>query len=143
MLLKEIKLRARHPSALHHFYKEILELPTAYSDDKNITVTAGKSILIFEEADVGVKIHFIILHSIFPPTNLKKHWNGMGKKLNCSGWTIIKVMWQTFVNWHAKSFYFMDPAGNILELISRFDLNDIANEKIFVLRISVTYVKLD
>ncbi|HEY5408236.1 MAG TPA: hypothetical protein VIJ92_14165, partial [Ginsengibacter sp.] len=26
-------------------------------------------------------------------------------------------------------FYFLDPAGNILELISRFDLNDIIEEK--------------
>jgi catechol-2,3-dioxygenase len=28
-----------------------------------------------------------------------------------------------FVNWHAKSVYFFDPAGNILELIARFALN--------------------
>ena len=27
-----------------------------------------------------------------------------------------------FVNWHAKSVYFFDPAGNIVELIARFDL---------------------
>jgi hypothetical protein len=33
-----------------------------------------------------------------------------------------------FVNWHAKSFYFKDPAGNILEMIARFDLNDIVDE---------------
>src|SRR5205085_700566 len=29
-----------------------------------------------------------------------------------------------FVNWHAKSVYFCDPAGNILELIARLDLNN-------------------
>ena len=29
-----------------------------------------------------------------------------------------------FVNWHAKSVYFFDPAGNIVELISRFDLQN-------------------
>ncbi len=33
-----------------------------------------------------------------------------------------------FVNWHARSAYFLDPAGNILELIARFDLNDEASE---------------
>jgi catechol-2,3-dioxygenase len=33
-----------------------------------------------------------------------------------------------FVNWHARSVYFSDPAGNILELIARFDLRDEADE---------------
>ena len=33
-----------------------------------------------------------------------------------------------FVNWHAKSVYFYDPAGNIVELIARFDLNNPAEE---------------
>ena len=37
-----------------------------------------------------------------------------------------------FIKWHAKSFYFKDPAGNILELIARFDLDDIAGEPVFV-----------
>lgn len=34
-----------------------------------------------------------------------------------------------FIGWHAKSFYFIDPAGNIPELIARFGLNDTAGEK--------------
>src|SRR6185436_21190279 len=29
-----------------------------------------------------------------------------------------------FSNWNAKSIYFLDPAGNVVEFISRFDLND-------------------
>lgn len=29
-----------------------------------------------------------------------------------------------FVNWNAKSLYFFDTAGNILELIARFDLKN-------------------
>jgi hypothetical protein len=34
-----------------------------------------------------------------------------------------------FVNWRAKSVYFFDPAGNIIELIARFDLNNASSEK--------------
>ena len=45
----------------------------------------------------------------------------------------IPVMWledyqshiADFKSWHARSVYFLDPAGNIGELISRFDLDDI------------------
>jgi len=33
-----------------------------------------------------------------------------------------------FVNWHAKSVYFFDPAGNIVELIARFDLQNESDE---------------
>ena len=33
-----------------------------------------------------------------------------------------------FVNWHAKSVYFFDPAGNIVELIARFDLDNKTSE---------------
>ena len=29
-----------------------------------------------------------------------------------------------FERWHARSVYFLDPGGNIVELIARFDLND-------------------
>ena len=34
-----------------------------------------------------------------------------------------------FANWHAKSVYFFDPAGNILELIARFDLENPMKKK--------------
>jgi hypothetical protein len=33
-----------------------------------------------------------------------------------------------FVNWHAKSVYFYDAAGNIVELIARVDLNNKTDE---------------
>ncbi len=36
-----------------------------------------------------------------------------------------------FVNWHAKSVYFLDPAGNIVELIARFDLPDHSDEAFY------------
>jgi hypothetical protein len=48
----------------------------------------------------------------------------------------VKLLWMEdykddiadFVNWHAKSVYFYDPAGNIVELIARFDLDNNASE---------------
>ena len=44
----------------------------------------------------------------------------------------MKVLWiedyknyiAEFNRWHARSVYFTDPAGNIVELIARFDLKD-------------------
>ena len=76
MLLKEIRLQTNHLLELYNFYKEILELPTAYSNRQNsIAVTAGKSQLIFEETNKRETL-FIISHLIFLPINLRKHFNG-------------------------------------------------------------------
>jgi len=49
MILKELRLRTNHLSILYNFYKEVLELPTVYSNEKSITILAGTSKLIFEE----------------------------------------------------------------------------------------------
>ena len=75
MLIKEIQLQTNHLSAIHHFYKDVLELNTVYRDKNGIVISAGKSELIFEELML-VQTHFIILLSIFHPTSLKKHLNG-------------------------------------------------------------------
>ena len=51
MLLKELRLRTNYLSILCNFYKEVLELPTVYSNEKSITILAGTSKLIFEETN--------------------------------------------------------------------------------------------
>jgi catechol-2,3-dioxygenase len=40
-----------------------------------------------------------------------------------------------FTAWHARSVYFKDPAGNILEFIARFDLHDTTSEPFSALQI--------
>ena len=53
MLIKEIQLQTNHLSAIHHFYKDVLELNTVYRGKNGIVISAGKSELIFEETDAG------------------------------------------------------------------------------------------
>ena len=109
-----------------HFYKEVLELPTSY-EDGSIAVIAGKSVLIFEEttADINPFYHFAFN---IPSNKFDEAFEWMKQKVELLWLEDYKGYIADFVNWHAKSFYFLDPAGNILELISRFDLNDVIEE---------------
>jgi hypothetical protein len=128
MLLKEIQLQTKHLSALYNFYKEVLELNTLYSDEKSICVTVGKSKLLFGEADTDVNPLYHFAFNI-PSNKFEEAFEWMKQKVELLWLDDYKGYIADFVNWHAKSFYFLDTAGNILELIARFDLNDIVEEK--------------
>ncbi len=127
MLLKEIQLQTNHLSALYHFYKEILELNTVYSGGKSITISAGKSVLIFEETAINKNPFYHFAFNI-PSNKFEEAFQWMKEKVELLWLDDYKSYVAGFVNWNAKSFYFTDPAGNILEPIARFDLNDKVDE---------------
>ena len=131
MLLKELRLKANHLSVLHNFYKEVLELPKVYSNENSLTIIAGTSKIIFEKTN-EVENPFYHFAFNIPSNKFEEAFQWMKEKVELLWLDDYKSYVAGFVNWHAKSFYFTDPAGNILELIARFDLNDIAKEKIFV-----------
>jgi len=128
MFLKKIQLQTKNLSALYNFYKDVLELNTFYSGEKSITVSAGKSLLIFEETDADVNPFYHFAFNI-PSNKFEEAFEWIKRKVNLLWLDDYKSHIADFANWHAKSFYFLDPAGNILELIARFDLNDNIDEK--------------
>jgi hypothetical protein len=128
MLLKEIQLQTNHLSALYNFYKEVLELNTVYLNEKSIAVTAGKSKLSFEQTDTDINPFYHFAFNI-PYNKFEEAFERIKQKVELLWLDDYKSYIADFINWHAKSFYFLDPAGNILELIARFDLNDIVDGK--------------
>lgn len=127
MLLKEIRLHTKHLAALYTFYNKVLELPVIYSDEKTISVVAGQSHLIFTEAhDNGDPFYHFAFN--IPSHKFEEAFQWLQNKAELLWLDDYKSYVADFVNWHAKSVYFLDPAGNILELIARFDLNDPADE---------------
>jgi hypothetical protein len=128
MLLKELRLRTNHLSILYNFYKEVLELPTVYSNEKSITILAGTSKLIFEETnDIDNPFYHFAFN--IPSNKFEEAFQWMKKRVELLWLDDYKSYIADFVNWKAKSFYFIDPAGNILELIARFVLKDAVDEK--------------
>jgi hypothetical protein len=127
MLFKEISLKTKHLLELHKFYKDILELNTSYTDEKSIKIIAGESHLIFEETinDENPFYHFAFN---IPNNKFDEAFEFINNKLDLLWLDEYNSYIANFVNWNAKSFYFRDPAGNILEMITRFELEDDVDE---------------
>jgi len=129
MLLKEIKLQTRHISFLFDFYHNLLELPVTSRDSTGILITAGKTNLIFEEVidDTDPFYHFAFN---IPSNKIEETLQWLKSRTELIIIEDYKNYIAEFTNWNARSVYFTDAAGNILEFIARFDLND-NPEKIF------------
>lgn len=122
MLIKEVRLGATHLSSLYDFYKDCLELPVVQFKN-SIIITAGQSRLVFEETPREDTPFYHFAFNI-PSNKFKEALKWMQGKASLLWLQDYKSYAADFVNWHAKSFYFKDPSGNILEMIGRFDLQD-------------------
>ncbi|SDC64928.1 Glyoxalase-like domain-containing protein [Algoriphagus faecimaris] len=102
------------------FYREVLGFELLFRKKNQVAFQVGTSELVFEKETIGAtpKYHFAFLtpnHS----SELGFQWlkeRGI-KILNSGDGPIVD-----FENWKAKSVYFEDSHGNILEFISREDL---------------------
>ena len=128
MLLKKIILQANHLISLNHFYKEVMGLPVLFSEDNTLEISAGNSALVFEKNENIENPYYHIAFNI-PPTKFVEAFEWFQSRLSLLWVHDYKSFVADFTNWNAKSFYFYDPAGNILEIIARFDLDIISDEE--------------
>jgi catechol 2,3-dioxygenase-like lactoylglutathione lyase family enzyme len=118
--IKETCLYVRDLGAVKEFYSEILELPIInYEPGKHIFFRLGSSVLLcFNPEDSRYKVS--------PPGHYgggKQHvafevntaeYEKVKAEIIAKGVRVIdEVKWQS----GAKSFYFEDPEGNILEIV--------------------------
>jgi hypothetical protein len=127
MLLKELRLQTKQLPELFNFYKEVLELPVVQEGNDSIAVTAGTSQIIFDTTNAIEKAFYHIAFNI-PSNKFQEALQWIQGRIELLWLNDYKSYIADFTNWHAKSFYFNDPANNILELIARFDLNDVIGE---------------
>ncbi len=126
MLIKELRLQSTNILSLFSFYKEVMEMDVIQSGS-GITITAGETKLIFEKVSQKENPFYHFAFNI-PSNKFQEAFEWVKTKVDLLWLTDYNSYLADFVNWHAKSFYFKDPAGNILELISRFDLKDNTHE---------------
>ena len=128
MILQEIRLQTNRLFPLYHFYKNILELPVTDDSDAHFTIHTGVSKLIFEKTEDPLS-HPIYHFAFNIPSNLIHEAHDWLKERTELLWIEDYQSYITnFRNWNAQSVYFLDPAGNITELIARAELDDIINE---------------
>jgi len=128
MVLEEIRLQTNRLFPLYHFYKNVLELPVSDDSDTHFTIHAGLSKLIFEKTEDPLS--FPNYHFAFniPSNQIQEAHDWLKERTELLWIEDYKSDIANFTNWNARSVYFLDPAGNIAELIARADLNDVINE---------------
>ncbi len=118
--VKETCLYVRDLESIKEFYEQVVELPLiSYLPDKHLFLRAGRSVLLFFNPDDSAK-------KISPPSHFgggKQHvafevpaadYELTRNLLEARGVPIIdEVTWKS----GERSFYFEDPAGNILEIV--------------------------
>lgn len=118
--IRHTRLRANNLAEQAAYYRDVLMLPVEASD-ASVRVTAGASVIEFVPGDPAQKPFYHFAFTI-PENQLESALAWLEPRcsiLNIRD-TPEKIM--RFKSWNAESFYFNDPAGNILEFIVHHDL---------------------
>jgi len=129
MRIRRLVLLTSSLPALQRFYLQALGFRGKLSAG-DLCIRAGWTELHFHSCPEEVRPVYHFAFNIPPVTLIKATaWLKLRTNLlpvNADGSAIAD-----FKNWNAKSVYFFDPAGNILEFIARYDLSDAAERQVF------------
>lgn len=113
MKIKQLKLSTNHLEEMKTFYSEVLQMPVIRESDTSFAVSAGDSILSFENNPQHVFYHYAfyvdelhfsrVLDTIQAHTPLLQDEAGQTE--------FFSGLWQR------RQLYFRDPQGNILEIL--------------------------
>lgn len=118
MNIRELHLYTGSVDLLTGFYSEVLGLKITEYD--NLKVKVGSTDLIFmEEKSSNPYYHFAVN---IPENRINEAVEWLKPKVNLIEYNGSALI--DFPNWNAHSVYFYDPAGNIVELIARHDLDN-------------------
>jgi hypothetical protein len=123
MRVEKLILQTGYLKTLEEFYSSILDLPVQEISGKEVVVKIGSTDLVFVETNEAEPFYHYAIN--IPANKMEEARTWLKQKVNLLWMNDYNSEIADFVNWRAKSVYFYDPAGNILELIARFDL---ANE---------------
>ena len=129
MLFKEITLQTKKIDELYDFYQNKLQLKVKRDNVKTISIQAGKTTLIFEQTK-NIENPFYHFAFNIPSNKIKDTIEWLKNKVELLWIEDYKNYVAEFVSWNARSVYFLDIAGNIVELIARSDLHDNVDETV-------------
>jgi catechol-2,3-dioxygenase len=119
MEILELELNTTDLPAQIAFYTGVLGLQQLHADAQTATWKVGRTVLTFRQVDESVPPYHFAFN--VPVGTLPRHFERLKPSVaflpNPDGAFI-----NDFVNWKAAAFYFLDPAGNILECIDREEL---------------------
>jgi hypothetical protein len=119
MKITELILQTSKLDELTGFYSTIMELPVTLNDYRGITIDIGSTKLVFKQGSTADPFYHFAIN--IPANKIEEAKAWLTGRVELIWIADYKSDIADFVNWHAKSVYFYDPAGNIVELIARFD----------------------
>lgn len=122
MKIKEIELLSKNLAEALKFYSEVLNFETLESSDEKISLKAGDSILTFKKTSAENPVYHFAFD--IPNNKLEESLQWLSQRVDLIEFQGSPVI--DFPNWGAKSLYFHDNSGNVLEFIARFE-NDNKN----------------
>lgn len=117
MKIHSLSLPSTNIDSMREFYTSVLGLKLAESDSQFFTLQAGFTRLAFNTTNDGTlpKHHFAFN---IPPNLFQKGKTWLAERTALVSGKEGQVEFD-FSNWNALGMYFIDPAGNIGELIAR------------------------
>ena len=122
MHLLKLHLQTADLAATQHFYAEILGLPTHPSGTDRVTVVVGTSTLVFHPAPASEDPFYHVAFTV-PANQIAAAQSWLQARLQLLPVSETDYI-ADFRNWEAKSVYFHDASGNILECIARAPLQN-------------------
>ena len=119
MQIREIELLCNDLTAAAGFYSGTLELEPVMNGTGRISFRAGTSVLTFIKTAAEKPVYHFAFNITPDLIQDSLRWIQPRAGIILSGGEPIV----DFPNWNAKSVYFYDAMGNVLEFIARFDLD--------------------
>lgn len=124
MRIQKLTLQCNDAGALKAFYGETLGLYIHYQDKHSFELLTGPTTVRFVENTALQKPYYHFAWNI--PANLCEEAATWIKEKNIQlltePGTTNEIL--DFIDWNAHAIYFYDPAGNIVELIARHNLDN-------------------
>lgn len=127
--IQRLSMRTAVPlQEMSDFYRDVLEM-NVHLSDAQLVIDAGETQITFAPAESGAKPYYHFAFNI-PENKILSARNWLGERTelaitppnNRAKGYPNEVMPLGF--WNSHSIYFWDPAGNILELICRHDMQN-------------------
>lgn len=122
MKIKEIHLQTSKLDELKVFYGDILKFKLDISSSDSLIILANQSRIQFQQTDISDPFYHFAFN--IPSNKIDEACNWLQQKVALIWLPDFNSYIADFKNWNAKSLYFKDPAGNIVEFIARLNLND-------------------
>ncbi|WP_306354279.1 VOC family protein [Flavobacterium sp. '19STA2R22 D10 B1'] len=121
MKIKELYLLTNNLIATESFYNTILNIPTLEKNKEYVSFEIGATKVHFVTAEQKNPVYHLAID--IPQNQLEEAFAWLESRTIILSVTKESAI-SDFVMWNAKSFYFYDNNGNLLEFIARFDLDN-------------------